>query len=506
MPILTPSDYLGQVVAQRYRLDRVLSSGGMGVLFRAFDETMQRDVAVKMLKPSHALDADRVARFVRETRIASLVEHPNIARALDVWTEADAAPVLVMELLEGHTLARELELRGVLSLDDTLAIALPIMRALQAVHARGIVHRDLKPSNIFLARGPDAAVTPKLLDFGIAKSPEDVFETQTGVLVGTPGYIAPEQAQSGDASNLTDVWGMAAVLYRCLAGRAPHSGQSAAELLSKLLREPAPPLRAAGVSKRAGATIDRALARSPERRYASIELFARALIECTSAESGTGTRARPRPAYASHARSMLGRAQPMFFGACALSASLAFAPASAGSPAPAPGAALAQRAASERGGDRANESEVAPDRGLGEISSKASATAAGEPRAMEARQSTRPVSAGAPGRLSRLPLTAADAPLEAAKIAPPAQPLQPFTAASLPLEAAKAAQPARRFVITGLPLRAAAPALSTRPFSASGRTAPLEPPPTAAELGRSLAPSRLVEHEATTGLPVATEW
>jgi hypothetical protein len=477
MPILTPSERLGQIVAERYRLDAVLSSGGMGVLYRAFDPVTQCDVAVKMLKPSHALDADRVARFVRETRIASLVEHPNIARALDVWADADAAPVLVMELLEGQTLAQKLAQRGALSLDDALAIALPIMRALEAVHARGIVHRDLKPSNIFLARGPGAAaITPKLLDFGIAKSPEDVFDTQTGVLVGTPGYIAPEQAQNGEASNLTEVWGMAAVLYRCLAGRPPHSGSSAAELLGKLLREPAPPLRAAGVSKRACATIDRALARSPERRYASIGLFARALAEFTAGETGTDTQARP-VGVRGGAAIALSRAQPMFFGACALSASLAFAPASAGSTAATAGAALAQREVQVSAGvSPMRPAQVAPD----------------DDEDGQRSDPTRQVSP--PELTSIAPAVTREresSTSESERRADAPDPVRP--AASVP--------PKRIRNAPTSPLTAAGPAATAaqRLIAAQPATPPASPLTAA-------SPASIVEHEATTGLPVATEW
>src|SRR5262249_15181750 len=143
VPILTAEERLGQVVAGRYRLDAVLSTGGMGVLFRAFDCERDAIAAIKMLKPTYALEADRVERFVRETRIAQRVAHPNVARSFDAFQDEHGIPFMVMELLEGHTLAHELDLRGTLPFAEALSIVLPIVRALEAAHALGVVHRDL---------------------------------------------------------------------------------------------------------------------------------------------------------------------------------------------------------------------------------------------------------------------------------------------------------------------------------------------------------------------------
>jgi len=277
MPILTPDEHIGLRVAGRYRLESVLSSGGMGVLFRGIDDTSGAHVAVKTLKPAFSLDQDRVARFVRETRIAGMLSHPNIATVLGVWQDDGGVPFLVMELLRGVSLEQELEARKVLPFAEALAIMMPIADALSAAHAAGIVHRDIKPANIFLSRDTAGALVPKLLDFGIAKTSTNEFETQTGIVVGTPGYMAPEQAQYGDCGPLTDVWGVAAVLYRCVSGRTPHSGSSVREVLGKLIRDPVPSLRVAGVGKSACASIDRALARDPHRRFASVEAFVRAL-------------------------------------------------------------------------------------------------------------------------------------------------------------------------------------------------------------------------------------
>jgi serine/threonine-protein kinase len=277
MPILTPEERIGQRIVERYRLDAVISSGGMGVLFRAFDEATGAPVAVKMLKPSHLLEADRIARFMRETRIASALHHPNLVRVLDVRTDESGIPFLIMELLEGRSLAQELDERGTLPLADALALTIPVASALATVHAMGVIHRDIKPSNIFLCRDSDGATIPKLLDFGIARGAKDDFETDTGLLLGTPGYMAPERVQYSECSSSTDIWGVGAVIYRCLVGHPPHAGCSVQEMLSRLVREPVPPLAPLGIGRQACATIERSLARDPHQRYATMAAFGSAL-------------------------------------------------------------------------------------------------------------------------------------------------------------------------------------------------------------------------------------
>ena len=283
MPIPTAEERLGQCVADRYRLDALLSSGGMGILFEALDQTTGQRVAVKMLKPVHALDSDRHARFLREMRIATSLRHPSIAPVLDAGTDAAGAPFLVMELLEGRSLQQELDERGHLSFGETLAVLLPIADALATAHAAGIIHRDVKPANIFLTRAASGKVVPNLLDFGVAKTFDDEFDTQTGLTVGTPEYMAPEQARRGESGPFTDIWAVGAVVYRCLSGSVPYGGGSPAEVFAKLLREPVPPLAVSGVSKATCATIERALTQDPSRRYPSMKAFARALAASTSA-------------------------------------------------------------------------------------------------------------------------------------------------------------------------------------------------------------------------------
>jgi serine/threonine protein kinase len=278
VPILTENEWLGQRVAERYRLDDILSAGGMGVLFRGTDLETDQRVAVKMLKPAFTLDRRWVARFLRETRIAAALKSEHVAEVRAIWQDAAGVPFLVMELLEGRSLEEELEARGVLTLDETLAIAASVANALAAAHQAGIVHRDVKPANIFLCEAKSKDRVVKLLDFGIAKHDEDGFETQTGAVLGTPSYMAPEQAQHGDSGPYTDVWGLGAVIYRCLAGRPPHSGESSREILGKVLRDPVAPLVVPNLSRLVCAVIDRALCREPHRRYGSVEALMQALM------------------------------------------------------------------------------------------------------------------------------------------------------------------------------------------------------------------------------------
>lgn len=277
MPILTPDERIGTLLAGRYRLCAILGTGGMGVLFRAVDEVTKAPVAVKMLKPEHSMNPDRMARFLRETRITAALRHPNVAAVFDSGSDETGAPYLVMELLEGRSLEEELAARHSIPFDEALAIVLPIGEALSAAHASGVVHRDLKPSNIYLSRRGDGPAVPKLLDFGIAKSDTNDFETQTGVLIGSPSYMAPEQARDGECGTYTDVWGLAAVVYRASMGEAPHAAESVHEMLAKRMSEPARPFDAPGVKKSTCSVIDRALEREPERRYRTMRAFIDAL-------------------------------------------------------------------------------------------------------------------------------------------------------------------------------------------------------------------------------------
>src|SRR5262245_571692 len=225
-----------------YDVTAPLGEGGMGVVFRARDARLQRDVALKLLPDHFANDADRLTRFQREAQVLAALNHPNIAQIYGL-EQSGASSCIVMELVEGETLAERLK-RGPLSIDDTIQIAKQIAEALEAAHERGIVHRDLKPANIKLA--PDGKV--KVLDFGLAKalndddvdrglshSPTKVSGSMAGAVIGTAAYRSPEQARGKTIDARTDIWSFGCVTYELLTERQEFEGETATDIIAKIL-------------------------------------------------------------------------------------------------------------------------------------------------------------------------------------------------------------------------------------------------------------------------------
>jgi len=210
---------IGRILGGKYRMERLLAAGGMGFVYAARHEVTGRAVAIKLLRPELVTRPDLVERVSREARLAVHAAHPNVVEVLDAGADAAGMPYLVLERLYGHAL--EAVLDRPLSLRCTLEALVPVGNALAALHQAGIVHRDLKPSNIFLSCEEGGRVTPKLLDFGIAKVLETSGSTLTGVTLGTPAYMAPEQLLCSVASPASDVWSLAVVYVRCLTGRLP---------------------------------------------------------------------------------------------------------------------------------------------------------------------------------------------------------------------------------------------------------------------------------------------
>jgi serine/threonine-protein kinase len=208
-----PESRLGHVVGGRYRVISVLGRGGMGVLYTAEHQLTHRRVALKLLHPEHEDLPDLHARFLTEARTAAAVRHPNVVDVLDMGVDTDGSPFLVMELLEGSSLDKTLLERGHLSPTVAIEWLLPILGALSTLHANDIVHRDVKPSNIFLRSGPRFEVESKLLDFGLARTMSDLRLTRSGMVLGTPLYMSPEQAGGEAVGPQTDVWSMGVVLF-----------------------------------------------------------------------------------------------------------------------------------------------------------------------------------------------------------------------------------------------------------------------------------------------------
>jgi eukaryotic-like serine/threonine-protein kinase len=255
-----------------YRVIGLIAHGGMGVVYRATDIRLQRDVALKMLAPSDLLDEARVDRFLREARVTASVDHPNVVKVFDVGV-FDGNPYIVVELLEGETLRARLD-RGRLPVPAARAIAADVAKGLVAAHAAGLVHRDLKPENIFLTR---AGVT-KILDFGIAKLAADVprppgaAPTMTGMLLGTAGYLAPEQIRGGGVVDArADLFAFGAILFELLAGVRAFAGDNTVDTLHAVLHAPPPDVLAqrGDVPPALASIAARLLAKLPADRFQS---------------------------------------------------------------------------------------------------------------------------------------------------------------------------------------------------------------------------------------------
>jgi serine/threonine-protein kinase len=238
----------GHIVAG-YRLDRVLGRGGMGEVWAARPTWAGPSVALKVLKSELRTRPRMKRRLLREARAAAAINHPNVVRVHDVVDAGDDTPVIVMDLLEGETLGRRLSRSEALSLDEAAAILLPVFDAVGAAHRCGIVHRDLKPDNIFLVN-EGATVSVKVLDFGIAKltrvngEPNDSgLSTETGSMLGTPCYMAPEQGfGEKDVDHRADVWALGAISYECLTGGRPVEADNLGQFLKQLLSDGITPL------------------------------------------------------------------------------------------------------------------------------------------------------------------------------------------------------------------------------------------------------------------------
>jgi serine/threonine-protein kinase len=276
----------GELIDGKYRVERVLGRGGMGVVIAAHHLDMDERVAIKFLEHQDARAADR---FLREARAAARLRSPHVARVFDVGRRAGAAPYIVMECLVGEDLGERLMRDGPMDAEDVADYVLQACDALAEAHALGIVHRDLKPANMFLARGADGLDIVKVLDFGIAKLPGTGL-TQTQSLLGSPAYMSPEQLESSrDVDARADIWSLGIILYQLLTGELPFRAETALQL-ALLVREKEPaPLEACGIAipPAIAAVVKKCLAKEPHARYRDIASFAEALSAVASAEGKT---------------------------------------------------------------------------------------------------------------------------------------------------------------------------------------------------------------------------
>jgi eukaryotic-like serine/threonine-protein kinase len=267
---------LGSIVAGKYLLDRVIGHGGMGLVVQATHLRLRQPVALKILLPQAAQDAETVQRFLREARAAVQLRGEHIARVLDVGALDTGTPYMVLEYLEGIDLDRFP--RDQLTIESLVDLTLQACEALAEAHALGIVHRDIKPSNFFITRDPGGTLFLKLLDFGISKTPGATGKlTESRVMLGTPPYMSPEQVRaSRKVDPRSDIWSLGVVLYELIEGRLPFEADAFSAMILKIVNDPPAKLTArlpAGLDR----IILRCLEKKPERRFQSTAELATAL-------------------------------------------------------------------------------------------------------------------------------------------------------------------------------------------------------------------------------------
>src|SRR5579875_1026580 len=259
------STLLGTVLSGRYRLEARIGAGGMSTVYRAFDETLERRVAIKLLNREVSSDSDELERFRREARAVAQLSHPHIVGVIDAG-EDDSRPYIVFEYIEGETLKERIRRLGPLPIPEAVAYAIEIARALGAAHARHIVHRDVKPQNVLIDHDGSAKVT----DFGIARTLEEDGLTADGRVLGTTDYVSPEQALGQAVTGRSDLYSLGIVLYEMLTGDVPFHGDNQVAVAMKHVREEIPDVAEMrpGISAALAQVVDTATAKSAGERYA----------------------------------------------------------------------------------------------------------------------------------------------------------------------------------------------------------------------------------------------
>ena len=260
----------------RYRLERLLGGGGMAGVYLGRDMELDRPVAVKLLAENLAQDEAFRERFLREARLAARLSHPNVVAVYDAGETEHARPYIVMEQVEGRTLADVLRERGRLPHGEAVALALQACNGLAHAHQAGLVHRDVKPQNLLLRN--DGRL--KVADFGIARAADETALTEIGTVLGTAAYLSPEQAAGEEVTAAADVYGLGAVLYELLTGRPPYELESLADLAARHAEGTITPVAelAPDVPEHVEDAVMRALARNPTYRPASASELARELV------------------------------------------------------------------------------------------------------------------------------------------------------------------------------------------------------------------------------------
>jgi serine/threonine protein kinase/TolB-like protein len=312
-----------QLTLGPYRITGKLGSGGMGMVFKAYDKALDREVAVKVLHPHLAQDQGFMQRFLREARLSAKLDHPNIVQVYQIARDKDQL-FIAMQLIRARSLAEIIRKEGPLSADRALSIARQTAEALSAAHQAGVVHRDVKPANIMV----DDEDRVKVMDFGLAKSHEGLKVTHTGVYMGTPEYSSPEQCETRNIDGRSDLYSLGVVLYEMLSGRVPFRAETPLALFDKIVREAPPSVSSvnARVPKPVEKLLVRLLAKNPDARYQDAAEFIADLDRVAAGEdviSSTrrvavrgGRRRRPRSG--AHLSTKRSSALPMFAASAAV--------------------------------------------------------------------------------------------------------------------------------------------------------------------------------------------
>jgi serine/threonine protein kinase len=268
----------GELIQSRYRLIRVLGSGASGSVWAAKNELIDREVALKIMSPSVAEDAVALQRFFNEAKASGRVRSPSIVEILDLGQAEDGSPFLVFELLYGEGIDERLRREGTIAIEPLFELLVGVARALAIAHAQGIVHRDLKPANIFIHKSASGETVAKILDFGISK----IFEsgtnfslTRTGMVVGSPAYMSPEQAAGQeDVDGRADIWSLGVVMFEALTGTLPHEAPNYNALMVRILTQDVDPVhtRKTDLPPAVCAIVDQCLKRDRTQRPAADKL------------------------------------------------------------------------------------------------------------------------------------------------------------------------------------------------------------------------------------------
>ncbi len=299
----------GEMISDKFRLEEVVGSGGMGVVFKAWHLELEEHVALKFLLPSRAGDPELRGRFALEARAAAKLRSKHTVRVHDVGVLHGKLPFIVMEYLRGRTVGEILKERGSLPIELACELAIQTCEALAEAHARGIVHRDVKPENLVVTMDQDDSPLLCVVDFGISKVALALDPGRTnpgGTVLGTPYYMSPEQIDGCETDGRSDLWSLGAVLFEMVSGRKPFGGATFASLASEILAGPPRKLRKVrfDAPEELEAIIEKCLAKSPADRFASVGELAKALEPFAPVESGAvAERARRIGASASGVKS-----------------------------------------------------------------------------------------------------------------------------------------------------------------------------------------------------------